>query len=100
MTARTAILSRRLRPFLSSGPVERQESPKTASAMSVQTEPAPKRNLGQLRHILRFVLPSRAAMAGAFVALTVAAGTVLGMGIGLRRLVDDGFSGGNAALLD
>ena len=68
--------------------------------MSVQTEQAPKRNLGQLRHILHFVLPYRGAMAGAFVALTVAAGTVLGMGVGLRRLVDDGFSGGNAALLD
>ncbi|MDJ0983464.1 MAG: ABC transporter transmembrane domain-containing protein, partial [Kiloniellales bacterium] len=37
---------------------------------------------------------------GAFVALVIAAGTVLAMGVGLRRLVDDGFAGGNAALLD
>lgn len=68
--------------------------------MSDRTDQAPKGELGQLRHILRFVLPYRGAMVGAFVALTVAAGTVLVMGVGLRRLVDDGFSSGNAALLD
>jgi len=34
------------------------------------------------------------------VALIVAAGTVLGLGSGLRTLVDEGFSTGNAALLD
>ena len=68
--------------------------------MPDSSDQAPKRELGQLRHILRFVLPYRGAMAGAFVALTVAAGTVLVMGVGLRRLVDDGFSGGNASMLD
>lgn len=68
--------------------------------MSDRNDQAPKRDLGQLRHILRFVRPYRTAMAGAFVALTVAAGTVLVMGVGLRRLVDDGFSGGNAGMLD
>ena len=39
-------------------------------------------------------------MAGALVALTVAAGTVLVFGVGLRWLVDEGFKSGNAALLD
>jgi ATP-binding cassette subfamily B protein len=34
------------------------------------------------------------------VALTVAAGTVLALGIGLRRLVDEGFRSGNEAMLD
>ncbi len=69
--------------------------------MSDRTEQAPpKRELGQLRHILRFVRPYGWAMGGALVALTVAAATVLAMGVGLRRLVDDGFASGNAGLLD
>jgi ATP-binding cassette subfamily B protein len=69
--------------------------------MSDRNEQAlPKRELGQLRHIVRFVRPYGWAMGGALVALTVAAATVLAMGIGLRRLVDDGFTSGNAGLLD
>ena len=60
----------------------------------------PKRDLGQLRHIARFVRPYGGTVAAALVALTVAAGTVLVMGVGLRRLVDDGFADGNAAMLD
>jgi ATP-binding cassette subfamily B protein len=68
--------------------------------MSNPSDPAPKRDLGQLRHILRFVRPYRRAVAGAFVALTVSAGTVLVMGVGLRRLVDKGFSSGNTGMLD
>ncbi len=39
-------------------------------------------------------------MLGAFVALVVAAGTVLGLGQGMRVLVDRGFAAGDAALLD
>jgi ATP-binding cassette subfamily B protein len=68
--------------------------------MSNPSDPAPKRDLGQLRHILRFIRPYRRAVAGAFVALTVSAGTVLVMGVGLRRLVDNGFSSGNTGMLD
>ena len=63
-------------------------------------QPPPSKDLSQLRHILRFVLPYRWQMLGALVALTVAAGTVLAMGAGLRRLVDGGFAEGNPALLD
>ena len=58
---------------------------------------------GELSHLVelwRFVRVYRAQMLGALVALTVAAGTVLGLGFGLRRLVDEGFASGNAALLD
>ena len=69
------------------------------SDSSSDTAP-PKRELSQLRHIVRFVRPYGWVMAGAGVALTVAAATVLGMGVGLRRLVDGGFAAGNAALLD
>ncbi len=58
------------------------------------------RDLGQLRRIWGFVRPYRRQVAAAGVALTVAAATVLAMGMGLRRLVDDGFSSGNADLLD
>jgi ATP-binding cassette subfamily B protein len=61
---------------------------------------APSRDLGQLRRIFPFLAPYRLQLAGAAVALTVAAGTVLAMGIGLRRLVDEGFRSGNEALLD
>jgi hypothetical protein len=39
-------------------------------------------------------------MACAMLALLVASATVLGLGQGLRRLVDDGFKGGDAATLD
>ena len=63
-------------------------------------EPRAGGDLGQLKHLLRFLLPYRLAIAGALVALTVAAGTVLALGLGLRRLVDEGFASGEAALLD
>ncbi len=58
------------------------------------------RELGQLRQVWGFVRPYRRQVAAAGVALTVAAATVLGMGMGLRRLVDEGFASGNADLLD
>ena len=58
------------------------------------------RDLGQLRHVLRFLKPYKLAVAGAIVALTTAAATVLALGFGLRRLVDEGFRGGDTALLN
>jgi ATP-binding cassette subfamily B protein len=58
------------------------------------------RNLGVLRELIRFVAPYKLAVAGACLALTTAAGTVLALGFGLRRLVDDGFRGGDTDLLD
>ncbi len=58
------------------------------------------RELGQLRRVLPFLAPYKLAIAGALVALVTAAGTVLALGFGLRRLVDEGFSGGDTALLD
>jgi ATP-binding cassette subfamily B protein len=44
--------------------------------------------------------PYKVAIAGALVALTIAASAVLIMGVGLRSLVDKGFSGGDTGLLD
>jgi ATP-binding cassette subfamily B protein len=50
--------------------------------------------------MLPYLAPYKAAIAGAFVALTVAASAVLIMGVGLRSLVDQGFSSGDTGLLD
>jgi ATP-binding cassette subfamily B protein len=58
------------------------------------------RDLGQLAYLWRFVRPYGRQVAGALAALTFAAGTVLAIGFGLRALVDEGFSGGDASLLD
>jgi ATP-binding cassette subfamily B protein len=58
------------------------------------------RNLIQLRRLWVFVRPYRLQVLGATAAVAVAAGTVLGLGFGLRKLVDEGFASGNSALLD
>jgi len=60
----------------------------------------PKRKLGELRRLGRFLIPYRLYVIGALVALTVAAGTVLTIGQGVRHLVDDGFAAGNISLLN
>ncbi|NIA70525.1 ATP-binding cassette domain-containing protein [Pelagibius litoralis] len=62
---------------------------------------APARgSLKLLTDLWPFVRPYGLQLLGAMAALLVAAGTVLGLGMGLRRLVDEGFSAGNAALLN
>ena len=60
----------------------------------------PKRRIGELRRLGRFLKPYRLAVVGALLALTVAAGTVLTIGQGVRRLVDEGFAAGNIDLLN
>jgi ATP-binding cassette, subfamily B, bacterial len=62
--------------------------------------PAPSRDFPALRRVLLFTLPYRMRMAGAMLALLAASATVLGLGQGLRRLVDDGFKNGDAETLD
>ncbi|MBI4184412.1 MAG: ATP-binding cassette domain-containing protein [Proteobacteria bacterium] len=61
---------------------------------------AEARDIGRLRRLWPFLRGYRAAMAGAAVCLVVASATVLALGVGLRRLVDEGFASGNAGLLD
>ncbi|MSP67707.1 MAG: ATP-binding cassette domain-containing protein, partial [Alphaproteobacteria bacterium] len=58
------------------------------------------RRITSLRPLLRFLVPYRLRMAGAGVALVIAAATVLGLGSGLQRLVDHGFASGSEAVLD
>ena len=59
-----------------------------------------RRDLRPLRYLLRYVGRYRRQLALAAVALVVAASTVLGLGQGLRLLVDRGFGGRDPALLD
>ncbi|WP_193184009.1 ABC transporter transmembrane domain-containing protein [Nisaea sediminum] len=59
-----------------------------------------RRDLGPLKALMPFVRPYKLQIAGAMVALVVAAVTVLAMGNGLRHLVDNGFSAGDPDLLD
>ncbi len=63
-------------------------------------DPPSSRRLGVLLQLWRFARPYRLQVAGALIALTVAATTVLLLGFGLRLLVDEGFASGNVALLD
>lgn len=54
-------------------------------------------SLGQLRH---YLMPYKGAILGAFVALCFTSGSVLGMGAGLRHMVDEGLGKGDPALLN
>ena len=59
-----------------------------------------RRALRPLAQLLPYLRPYGRQIAGAVIALTISAGTVLALGQGLRTLVDQGFSEGDAALLD
>jgi len=63
-------------------------------------ERPPNRDIRQLKRVLRFLWPYRSRMAVAGVALGVAAGCVLVLGQGLKRVVDAGLSGSDPASLD
>ncbi|MDJ0896317.1 MAG: ABC transporter transmembrane domain-containing protein [Alphaproteobacteria bacterium] len=58
------------------------------------------REIGELSRLWPFIAPYRWVVAATLLCLVVAAGTVLTLGVGLRRLVDEGFAAGNVALLD
>lgn len=58
------------------------------------------RNLGVLGHVLGFLRPYRWVVAGAALALTAAAATVLAFGQVLRRVVDHGLGGGSTEALN
>jgi ATP-binding cassette subfamily B protein len=58
------------------------------------------RDLRQLRRLAACLKPYRWQVAGALLALTLAAGSVLVFGIGIRYLIDGAFGGGHAGALD
>ncbi len=60
----------------------------------------PHANPASLRLLLPYLRPYAGHMAGASVALLAAAGLVLGIGQGLRRLIDGGFGSHSAASLN
>ncbi len=78
----------------------RQPSPDLIAASARGEPDARRRDLGPLRRLVPFLLPYKLRILGAMVALTVAAGTVLGLGQGMRVLIDQGFAGGDTSLLD
>lgn len=72
----------------------------TLLAQNNQPEPQNKKNLRPLCQILPFMMPYRLQIAGALLALSVAAGTVLAIGAGLRSVIDQGFVTANPDMLD
>ena len=78
----------------------RQPSPDLIAASARGEADARRRDLGPLRRLVPFLLPYKWRILGAMMALTVAAGTVLGLGQGMRVLIDQGFAGGDTSLLD
>ena len=78
----------------------RQPSPDLIAASARGEADARRRDLGPLRRLVPFLLPYKWRILGAMMAQTVAAGTVLGLGQGMRVLIDQGFAGGDTSLLD
>ena len=60
---------------------------------------ASRAKLGALRSVLPYALAYRGRVAGALIALIVASGATLVVPIAVRRMIDFGFSGGNAGLI-
>ncbi len=64
------------------------------------TDRTPVRRLGSLALMLPYLRPYAPRVAGASLALLMAAGLVLALGQGVRRLIDRGFASGSLAQLD
>ena len=72
----------------------------SASDERARGDRPPSREIGHLREMLRFVVPHKTMLLGAFAALIFAAGAMLAIGQALRRVVDYGFSSESATTLD
>ena len=68
--------------------------------MTIATPTKPRAKLSSLRLVLPYLRAYLWRALGASVALIVAAGLVLGLGQGVRRLIDNGFASGGMAQLD
>ena len=77
-----------------------RRKPDNGNGSNEANERQKSRNFADLRRLARYLKPYKPQVAGALVALIIAAGTVLGLGAGLRALVDQGLSQGDTALLD
>ena len=77
---------------------ERRKLP--AAARGGADERAASRDFSHLRRLIPYLLPYKMQIAGALAALLAAAAAVLGLGAGLRALVDRGLSRGDGDLLD
>ncbi|HEX8653991.1 MAG TPA: ABC transporter transmembrane domain-containing protein [Allosphingosinicella sp.] len=62
--------------------------------MNEKSELPPAKGIGSLRMVWRYAIRHKAMVAGAIVALLVAAGATLAIPDGFRRVIDRGFSGG------
>ncbi len=60
----------------------------------------PKGEIRQLRPMLRYLRPYRWSSVAALITMTFTAAAVLGMGQGLKHLIDEGLSKGDSHLLD
>ena len=71
------------------------------SSPQSRLSPAPRRaDWRQFARLGRFMLPYRLRIAGALLALVIAAACVLALGQGLKHVVDNGFGSGDPHLLD
>ena len=79
-----------------SEPAARPAAPRADAA----AERPRSRNVWVLRRVATFLRPYRARVIFALIALTIAAGTTLAFGFGLRWLIDEGFARADASRLD
>ncbi len=68
--------------------------------MTEQPAAAKRPRIGSLGFLLPYLMPYRGRVVAATVALLIAAGLVLAIGQGLRRLIDHGFAGRDAGSLN
>ncbi|MFM2043044.1 MAG: hypothetical protein RLY86_1620 [Pseudomonadota bacterium] len=78
----------------------REPSYAEATLKPEDRSPAGRRDVKPLRLLLPFLKPYRPQIAGACLALVVAAGTVLSLPRGLQYLIDQGVAAGNSDLLN
>lgn len=77
------------------------DTAENAPAETASAKEAPKRrNLKPLKALTPFLKPYKLRIIGALVALSVAAGAVLTIGMGLRKLIDHGFTAADPGILD
>ena len=71
---------------------------RSLSASGAKREPS--RDLRQLRRLAAFMAPYRLQVVAALIALVMAAGSLLSLGVGLRYVIDGGFVARREGALD